>query len=59
MQDGEKLSLEQIEAFLEGSQKVRFEWKRREEVYEWITRTLRRQRYIREPRDLKAQPLIG
>ncbi len=45
MQDGEKLSLGQIEAFLEASQEVEFHGKRRREVYEWITRTLRRQRY--------------
>jgi hypothetical protein len=39
MRDGEKLSVEQIEAFLEGSQEVQFEGKQRVEVYEWITRT--------------------
>ena len=45
MQDGERLSLEQIRAFLEASQEVQFEGKQRGEVYEWITRTLRRQGY--------------
>ena len=45
MQDGEKLSLAQIETFLEASQEVEFHGKRRREVYEWITRTLQRQRY--------------
>ena len=38
---GEKLSLEQIRAFLEGSEEVRFEGHGRQEVYDWITRLLR------------------
>ena len=45
MRDGERLSLEQIRAFLEASQEVQFEGKQRGEVYEWIARTLRRQGY--------------
>jgi transposase len=45
MQDGEKLSLEQIRAFLEASEEVRFEGQRRQEVYDWITRLLRQQGY--------------
>ena len=45
MRDAERLSLEQIRAFLEASQEVQFEGKQRGEVYEWITRTLRRQGY--------------
>jgi transposase InsO family protein len=45
MQDGEKLSLEQIRAFLEASGEVHFAGKRRREVYEWITRLLRQQGY--------------
>jgi hypothetical protein len=43
MKDGEKPSLEQIRAFLEGSEDIEFEGKKRQEVYEWITRTLRGQ----------------
>lgn len=54
MQDGEKLSLEQIEAFLEGSQEVEFEGKQRREVYEWITRTLRRQRYREQGKKVRG-----
>lgn len=54
MQDGEKLSVEQIEAFLEGSQEVEFEGKQREEVYEWITRTLRRQRYREQGKKVRG-----
>jgi transposase InsO family protein len=45
MQDGEKLSLEQIRAFLEASEEVQFAGQRRQEVYEWITRLLRQQGY--------------
>jgi len=45
MQDGEKLSLEQIQAFLEASEEVHFEGKRRRAVYEWIARLLRQQGY--------------
>jgi len=45
MQEGEKLSLEQIRDFLDASQEIRFEGKRRPEVYDWITRLLRQQGY--------------
>src|SRR5215210_7571584 len=45
MQHGEKLSLEQIRAFLEASEEIQFEGKRREEVYDWISRLLRQQGY--------------
>jgi transposase InsO family protein len=45
MQDGEKLSLEQIRAFLEASEQIQFEGKRRREVYDWITRLLHQQSY--------------
>jgi hypothetical protein len=44
MRDGE-LSVEQIRAFLEASRPIDFEGKKRQEVYEGITGTLRRQRY--------------
>lgn len=39
------MSPEQIRAFLEGAESVRFEGRQRSEVYEWVTRTLREQRY--------------
>lgn len=45
MQAPEKLSLEQIRAFLEGSNEVRFEGRNREEVYGWVNQTLRQQHY--------------
>jgi transposase InsO family protein len=45
MDDGEKLSLEQIRAFLEASDEVRFQAQSREELYGWVDRTLRQQDY--------------
>jgi hypothetical protein len=38
---GERLSLEQIRAFLEASDEVEFEGRKREEVYGWVEQTLR------------------
>ena len=46
MQDGERLSLEQIRAFLEGSQELRFEASNRQELYAWMERTLVEQEYL-------------
>src|ERR1035438_7164851 len=48
IQYGEKLSLEQIRAFLEASEDVRFQGKRRQEVYDWITLPLRQQEYRKQ-----------
>lgn len=45
MEDSEKLSLEQIRAFLEGSTEVRFQAQDRQEVYNWVGRTLSQQNY--------------
>lgn len=39
------MSLEQIRAFLEASGEVGFEGRNREEMYAWVNRTLRQQRY--------------
>lgn len=46
MQDGERLSLEQIRAFLEGTEELRFEASDRRELYEWVERTLVQQEYL-------------
>src|SRR5450432_3805548 len=43
--DGEKLSLEQIQAFLEGSLEFRFIGENREEKYRWANGTLKQQGY--------------
>jgi transposase InsO family protein len=45
MQSGERLSLEEIRAFLEASEGLGFEGRVREEVYEWVNQTLRQIRY--------------
>jgi hypothetical protein len=38
LENGERLSLEQIRALLEACQEVRFEAANRQEVYDWVTR---------------------
>jgi hypothetical protein len=45
VQTSERLSLEQIQAFLEGSGEVGFKGQNREEVHGWVNQTLRQQRY--------------
>ena len=51
MNVNEKLSLEEIQAFLEASGEVGFKGRNREEVYEWVNAALRGQRY----QDLKRR----
>ena len=43
MKEAEKLSLEEIRAFLGASEGVGFEGRKREEMYEWVNGTLRQQ----------------
>ena len=45
MHTSEGLSLEQIQAFLNGSEEVGFEGQNRKEIYAWVNQTLRQQRY--------------
>ena len=45
MQTSERLGLEQIQAFLEGSGEVGFKGQKREEIYAWVDQTLRQLRY--------------
>ncbi len=54
MSEAEKLSREQIEAFLEGSQEHRFRGKHRAEVYAWITRTMRVQQYRKQGKRMRG-----
>src|SRR6266404_6870509 len=54
MENTEKPSLEQIRAFLEASQEVRFEATRRHEIYEWVTRTICYQEYWKQKRTIKG-----
>jgi transposase InsO family protein len=54
VQHGERFSLDQIRAFLQASEGVHFQGKRRKEIYEWVTETLRQQRYERQGRRTKG-----
>jgi transposase InsO family protein len=54
MQNGERLSLEQIRTFLAASEEFRFEANNREEIYGWVTRTLVEQEYGRQKREAKG-----
>jgi hypothetical protein len=45
MQDEKKLSLEQIQTFLEASEEVRFQAQDRGELYGWVNQILRQQDY--------------
>ena len=54
MKSGERLSLEQIQAFLKASEEFRFEARKRKEIYEWVTRTLVEHEYGGQPREAKG-----
>ena len=54
MDDSDATSLEQIRAFLAGSEDVRFSGWNRAEVYDWTERTLVRLEYARLKRDGKG-----
>src|SRR5436190_2262989 len=54
MPASEKISLEQIRAFLEGSDGVQFEAENREQLYGWVDRTLREQDYEHLARQSKG-----
>jgi transposase InsO family protein len=54
--EAEKLSLDQIEAFLNASQEIRFEGENRQQVYGWVEQVLRQQHYQEQGR--KARGLV-
>lgn len=54
MENTEKLSLEQIRAFLQASQEVRFAATGRQEMYEWVAGTLCYQEYWKQKRTIKG-----
>ena len=56
MHEAEKLTLDQIEAFLNASQEIRFEGENREQVYGWVEQVLRQQQYEKQGR--KARGLL-
>ncbi len=54
MENGARLSLEQIRAFLEAAAEVHFEAANRGEVYGWISRTLCEQEYWKQGKTAKG-----
>jgi hypothetical protein len=54
VENTEQLSLEQIRAFLQASQEVRFQATERGEIYGWLTRTLCHQQYWKQKRAVKG-----
>lgn len=54
MQDTEQLSLEGIRALLEASEEVGFKGKRREEVYDWMTRLMRQHGYRKQGKQARG-----
>ena len=56
MHEAEKLTLDQIEAFLNASEEIRFEGENREQVYGWVEQVLRQQQYEKQGR--KARGLL-
>ncbi len=54
MHEMENPSLEQIRAFLEASQEVRFHAEGRQDIYAWVDRTLRQQNYSQQGRANKG-----
>ena len=50
MQEGERLCLEQIQAFLDGSEDLAFKGARREEVYDWVSSVLCQHEYWTQSR---------
>jgi transposase InsO family protein len=54
VRNGERLSLEQIRAFLQASEEVQFEASNRAEVYAWVTQILSQQEYWKQERPTKG-----
>ena len=54
VQNGERLSLEQVRAFLEATDEVRFEGVERAEVYAWLSGTLCEQEYWKQAKAAKG-----
>ena len=54
MHNGERLSLEQIRAFLQATEEIRFQAADRGQLYKWISRTLCEQEYWKQKREVKG-----
>jgi hypothetical protein len=52
--EAEKLSLEQIEAFLNASETIRFEGETSKQIYQWIEQVLCRQEYHQQSRQARG-----
>jgi hypothetical protein len=52
--EAEKLSLEQIESFLNASQEIRFEGETQKQIYHWIEQVLGRQEYHQQSRQARG-----
>jgi len=52
--EAEKLSLEQIQAFLDARQAIRFEGESRQQIYRWIEQGLGRQEYHQQSRQVRG-----
>jgi len=52
--EAEKLSLEQIQAFLNASQEIRFEGEAQKQIYHWIEQVLGRQEYHQQSRPARG-----
>lgn len=54
MHEAEQLSLDQIRAFLKGSEGIRFEGKAREQIYQWVESTLVHHQYQQQGRKVRG-----
>ena len=54
MHEAEKLSLEQIQVFLNASEAIRFEGEIQEQIYRWIEEVLGRQEYHQQSRPARG-----
>lgn len=54
MEQARPMSLEEIRAFLEASEEIRFEGRNRKEVYCWVKQTLTRQQYQKQGKAQKG-----
>ena len=54
MHEAETLSLDQIEAFLNASEEIRFEGENRQQVYGWVEQVLRLQQYQKQSRKARG-----
>lgn len=54
MHEAEKLSLEQIESFLNASQEIRFKGETQKQIYHWMEQVLGRQEYHQQSRQARG-----